>query len=65
MSILWIYLIANEIVSLLETLGVIFNISQAVLGIILAWGNSVSDYVADVVVARKGLPEYVDRSILR
>jgi sodium/potassium/calcium exchanger 6 len=32
------------------------HISQAILGMtVLAWGNSVSDMVADVVVARKGL----------
>lgn len=55
LSITWIFLIANEIVSLLEMVGDIFNISQTILGItLLAWGNSASDFAADFVVARKG-----------
>jgi len=57
MSILWIYLIANELVSLLETIGLLFDVSVALLGMtVLAWGNSISDMVADVVVARQGYP---------
>eukprot|EP01114_Cavostelium_apophysatum_P020498 TRINITY_DN6889_c0_g1_i1.p1 TRINITY_DN6889_c0_g1~~TRINITY_DN6889_c0_g1_i1.p1 ORF type:complete len:634 (+),score=62.09 TRINITY_DN6889_c0_g1_i1:80-1981(+) len=55
-SIIWIYMVANEIVSLLQDFGAVFGISSAILGIFLAWGNSVSDTVADIVVARKGLP---------
>ena len=58
MSIIWIYLVANELVSLLQTIGIIFNIPQSLLGItVLAWGNSVSDAVADVVVAKQGFPQ--------
>jgi len=56
-SIVWIYLIANEIVALLQTLGSIFGISYTILALtVLAWGNSISDLVADVIVARKGIP---------
>jgi len=55
--IVWIFLIAREIVSLLVTIGDILGISHAILGLtILAWGNSISDLIANVVVARKGLP---------
>jgi sodium/potassium/calcium exchanger 6 len=41
----------------LHTLGIIMGISPSILGItVLAWGNSVGDLVADVVIARSGQP---------
>merc|ERR1711983_72394 len=53
----WIYLIANEIVSLLKALGVFWNISDAILGLtVLAWGNSIADLIADVAIAKQGYP---------
>lgn len=56
-SVVWIYCIANEIVNLLQTFGVIFDISNTILGLtFLAWGNSLSDYVSNVVSARQGYP---------
>jgi len=43
MSIVWMFLIAQEIIALLEILGIIIHLSQAILGVtILAWGNSIS-----------------------
>lgn len=56
-SIVWIYTIANEIVNLLTTFGVVLNISNTILGLtFLAWGNSVSDLVANAASARRGYP---------
>lgn len=56
-SVVWIYSIANEIVNLLTTFGIVFNISNTILGLtFLAWGNSLSDYVSNVVSARQGYP---------
>ncbi|KAL9109266.1 MAG: hypothetical protein Q9227_006021 [Pyrenula ochraceoflavens] len=56
-SIAWISTIANEVVGVLKTLGVILGISDAILGLtIFAVGNSLGDLVADVTVARLGFP---------
>ena len=56
-AVVWIYLVANEIVSLLKTFGIIFGLSDAILGLtILAWGNSIGDLVADVAIAKQGYP---------
>ena len=56
-SVGWIYLIANEIVSLLKAVGVQFAISDAILGLtVLAWGNSIGDMVADIAIAKQGYP---------
>jgi Ca2+/Na+ antiporter len=50
-------LISNEVVAVLQALGLIMNISDAILGLtIFAIGNSSSDLVADVTVARMGFP---------
>jgi len=54
-NIAWFNLLANECVALLETLGVTFNISSAIIGMtVLAWGNSTPDLVADTTVAKLG-----------
>lgn len=56
-AVTWIYCLANEIVALLQVFGVIFNLSDAILGLtVLAWGNSISDFVSNIAVARKNYP---------
>jgi solute carrier family 24 (sodium/potassium/calcium exchanger), member 6 len=56
-SVSWISTIANEVVGVLKALGVIFGISDAILGLtIFAVGNSLGDLVADITVARLGFP---------
>jgi len=56
-SIAWISSIANEVVGVLKTLGVILNISDAILGLtIFAVGNSCGDLVANITVAKLGYP---------
>ena len=56
-SIAWISSVANEVVGVLKTLGVILNMSDAILGLtIFAVGNSLGDFVADITVARLGFP---------
>ncbi|QGA17914.1 hypothetical protein EYB26_005590 [Talaromyces marneffei] len=56
-GICWVAIIADEVVSLLKTIGVILNISESLLGLtVFAVGNSLSDLVADITVARLGYP---------
>lgn len=55
--VLWIYKIAGEMVNLLQTIGKILEIPDAVMGLsILAFGNSIDDFVADVALAKQGFP---------
>lgn len=57
MSIAWLNIEANEVVSVLNSIGLLFNIDTGILGLtVLAIGNSVGDWVADTAVARAGKP---------
>nr|XP_018682737.1 PREDICTED: cation/calcium exchanger 1-like isoform X2 [Musa acuminata subsp. malaccensis] len=52
MSVTWTYIIAQELVSLLVSLGTVMEISSSILGLtVLAWGNSVGDLIASSAVA--------------
>ncbi|XP_030621985.1 mitochondrial sodium/calcium exchanger protein [Chanos chanos] len=56
-SALWINTVASEVVSLLHMMGVVFRLSNTVLGLtLLAWGNSIGDCFADITIARQGYP---------
>ena len=55
MSVVWFYIVADQVVASLETLGVLFSINPAILGLtVLAWGNSIGDLVADLALACSG-----------
>ncbi|XP_049542633.1 putative sodium/calcium exchanger 7 [Anopheles darlingi] len=50
-----IYLVAQEVVSVLETLGIVMKLSKSILGLsLLAWGNSVGDLFSNIALARQG-----------
>jgi len=54
-SIIWILLSANELVGMLQAIGLIADISDVILGAtVLAWGNSLGDFVADTVMGKNG-----------
>ena len=56
-SVLWMNTAASEVVSLLSAIGKVSGVSEALLGAtVLAWGNSVGDFVSNTVVAREGNP---------
>lgn len=56
-SALWINTAASEVVSVLHMLGVVFSLSNTVLGLtLLAWGNSIGDLISDLTIARQGYP---------
>lgn len=53
--ILWIYAISSELVSCLAATGDLAGISPTIMGIVvLAWGNSFGDMVADIAMAKNG-----------
>ncbi|KAH9363143.1 hypothetical protein HPB48_011889 [Haemaphysalis longicornis] len=57
LSVLWIYGVASELLGLLRAFGLVAGLSDAILGLtVLAWGNSLGDFVTNVAVARQGYP---------
>lgn len=56
-AMVWILTIVNEVVGVLQCIGHVCGLSDAILGLtIFAMGNSLGDLVANVTVARMGFP---------
>lgn len=57
LSIIWTYILAQELISLLVSLGIMLGISHSIMGLtVLAWGNSLGDLVSNVTMAENGGP---------
>ncbi|KAI8393739.1 Sodium/calcium exchanger protein-domain-containing protein [Radiomyces spectabilis] len=56
-AVVWIYVIANEVVGVLQVIGMAIGVSDAILGLtVFAMGNSLGDFVANVTMAKLGFP---------
>lgn len=54
----WIYVASNELVAALLCLGDLIGVSPTIMGsLMLAWGNSIGDLIADIALARNGIPQ--------
>ncbi|KAF8955201.1 hypothetical protein BGZ46_002697 [Entomortierella lignicola] len=53
----WIFLVANEVVGILQAFGMILGIDDAILGLtVFAMGNSLGDLVSNITIAKMGYP---------
>jgi len=58
MSIFWIWLFSNILIDLLNVLGLLTGLPTTLLGFtLLAWGNSIGDFMANTAIAKKGFLE--------
>lgn len=58
MSMMWLYMLANLIVDIVELFGIITGVSSILLGLtLLSWGNSVGDVFTSIAISKKGLGE--------
>ncbi|XP_012222241.1 mitochondrial sodium/calcium exchanger protein-like [Linepithema humile] len=56
-AMLTVYLVAGEVMAVLQCIGYACSISDAMLGItFLAWGNSIGDLISNTAIARRGFP---------
>lgn len=58
MSIFWIWATAQILIDLLQIFGILTGLPANLLALtVLAWGNSIGDFIANTSIARKGFAE--------
>ena len=58
MSMMWLYMLANLIVDIIELFDIITGISSILLGLtLLSWGNSVGDVFTSIAISKKVMGE--------
>jgi sodium/potassium/calcium exchanger 6 len=56
-SVVWVFVMADNCVNLLSTLSMLCGVSDAIIGLlVLGLGNSIGDLVSNIAVARSGYP---------
>ncbi|OEL25205.1 Cation/calcium exchanger 3 [Dichanthelium oligosanthes] len=56
-SVAWAYVVANEVLALLVSAGIVLSLDTATLALtVLAWGNSLGDLITNVAMASRGGP---------
>lgn len=56
-AISWISIFATEIISILKTVSIIYDLSDDILGItVFALGNSIGDFISNFTIAKMGMP---------
>ncbi|KAH3672411.1 hypothetical protein WICMUC_004247 [Wickerhamomyces mucosus] len=56
-AVTWISTIATELISIIKFFSIVFNLSDAILGVtIFAVGNSLGDFICNISVANMGFP---------
>eukprot|EP01111_Echinosteliopsis_oligospora_P018559 TRINITY_DN8594_c0_g1_i1.p1 TRINITY_DN8594_c0_g1~~TRINITY_DN8594_c0_g1_i1.p1 ORF type:complete len:641 (-),score=130.47 TRINITY_DN8594_c0_g1_i1:41-1963(-) len=57
-SSVWMYLISNEVISVIRAFGRIINVSESILGMtIVAWAISIVDVVSNYIVTKQGFTD--------
>ena len=58
MSMIWLYILCEVIVELLELFGMITLLPSTLLGLtVLTWGNSIGDTIASISISKRGFGE--------
>ena len=58
MSMIWLYILCEIIVELLELFGMITLLPSTLLGLtVLTWGNSIGDTIASISISKRGFGE--------
>jgi len=53
-SFAWLNLFADQLVGIIQTLGLIWELNEALMGLtLLAFGDAIGDWVVDILIARK------------